>query len=864
MKYLTFLGKGIPEPSEYDIAFLVPRLNHQDMARYYMEPYLKDHLTKIIACELYKEKKKTSVLLQKEFLDELLPELMDLKVKYLVVCDAEYAKTLTGLQSIEPSLGYILDSTVGDFKIIYCPNYQQIFYNPDGVGPKVNQALTALVQDLAGTHSEPGVGVIHHAEYPRTVPEIRALLERLLEWNIPLSADIEGFSLKHYAAGIGTISFAWSKHEGGAFPVDLSEDPQAVRSLLRWFFEESRNQGIKIIWHNISYDVYVLVYQLFMEDLLDTQGLLYGMEVLLSNWEDTKLITYLATNSCAGNELGLKIQAQEFAGNYAVEDIKDIRKIPLDDLLQYNLIDTLSTWYVAEKHWQTMVDDDQLSIYEDIFKPAIWDIVQMQLTGLPLDMERTKEVSAILEADQENAFQRLSSTQIVEEFEYHLNLAMVEKKNSKWKKKRITIEEQLLLDVTERFNPNSPDQLQELLYDEKFLGFPVIDKTDSKLPATGKDTLKKLKSHTTDQVVLDFLDALIDYKNVSKIITAFMPHFLAAPQAPDHHHYLFGFFNIGGTVSGRLSSNGPNLQNLPANGKYAKLIKSCFKAPPGWIFCSLDFNALEDRISTVTTRDPNKVKIYTDGYDAHCLRAYAYFQDQMPDIDPNSVESINSIEVKYKPLRQKGKNPTFALTYDGTYLTLMTNYNFSEELARKCEAAYKTLYIVSIQWVQARLKQAERDGYITCAFGLRVRTPLLKQTILGNKKTPFEAAAEGRTAGNALGQSWGLLNTRAASEFMYQVRDSNYKLDIKPCAQIHDAQYYLVREDAEIIHWMNEKLVRAVQWQYDPLIAHDEVKMGGKLGIFYPDWSNELTIPNGATQQEIIDLCQSHYEEVSD
>ena len=52
----------------------------------------------------------------------------------------------------------------------------------------------------------------------------------------------------------------------------------------------------------------------------------------------------------------------------------------------------------------------------------------------------------------------------------------------------------------------------------------------------------------------------------------------------------------------------------------------------------------------------------TTGYDGHCLRAYAYFGDQMPDIDPNDVESINSIDLKYKGERQESKAPTFALT----------------------------------------------------------------------------------------------------------------------------------------------------------------------------------------------------------
>src|SRR5699024_276600 len=78
----------------------------------------------------------------------------------------------------------------------------------------------------------------------------------------------------------------------------------------------------------------------------------------------------------------------------------------------------------------------------------------------------------------------------------------------------------------------------------------------------------------------------------------------------------------------------PNLQQLPATGtKYAKLIKKCFKAPTGWLFCGLDFASLEDRISALTTKDPNKLAVYIHGYDGHCLRAYSYWDYKMPNVE---------------------------------------------------------------------------------------------------------------------------------------------------------------------------------------------------------------------------------------
>jgi len=154
------------------------------------------------------------------------------------------------------------------------------------------------------------------------------------------------------------------------------------------------------------------------------------------------------------------------------------------------------------------------------------------------------------------------------------------------------------------------------------------------------------------------------------------------------------------------------------------------------------------------------------------------------------------------------------------------------------------------------LNQACIDGYVTVAFGLRVRTPLLAQVIRGTSKTPSEAEAEGRSAGNALGQSWCLLNSRAWVEFMGKVRKSQYRLDIRPCAQIHDAGYAMVRDDSRIMAYVNEHLVKAVQWQDHPDIKHDQVKLGGELSIFYPTWEKEIVIPNGATEEEIPSIIE--------
>ena len=856
-----------PSGTQREIAILCPVLNRSEVKIHYYDPYLSQLGKGIYVFNLFidKTKKKTSAADIKEYLEDNIPSIENAGVKLLVVTHPDYFKVLTKKTKTDATIGDIFKSVIGkDLYVTYCPNYSRIFHDPYKITDKIKLSLESVIRWMNGDSSKVGSNIIKLCYYPKSYEDIKDWLNRLISLNCDLTCDIEAFSLKHYNSGIGTITFCWNEFEGISFPIDYgSNDNIKIRKLLKDFFIKFKH---KIIYHNVCFDVYILIYQLFMNHILDQKGLLDGLNVMLKNWDCTQIITYLATNTCAGNELSLKAQAQEFAGNYAKDDIKDITKIPLDELLEYNLIDGLSTWYVYKKNYPIMVKDDQLGIYNNIFKKAVIDVIQMQLTGLPVNMQKVIETKLVLETESEALLEVMSKTSTIKDFIEILKDEHVITKNASYKKKVITKAD--IKPETIEFNPKSGPQLQRLLYDSNFLDLPVLDYTDSKQPATGADTLEKLVNHTTNKDIIKFLETLIEYKASAIILSTFLPAMLNAQQGSDGWFYLFGNFKLGGTVSGRESSSSPNLQNLPSTGsgnkfkaRLAKLIKSCFSAPPGWLFVGLDFDSLEDKISAVTTRDPNKIKVYSDGYDGHCLRAYYYFKDKMPDIE-ETVESINSIKKRYPDLRQESKTPTFALTYNGTFITLMNNVGLSEEVAKKIERNYHELYKVSDEWISNKIKQASKLGYVTVAFGLRLRTPLLKQSLMGIAKTPKEASQEARTAGNALGQSWCMLNNRAASEFMYRVREEEYKLDIKPCAHIHDAQYYLIRDDIDVLLYTNTHLSKAVQWQEDPLIQNEHIKMSGKLEIFYPNWTSGFDIPNETTEEEVKQLIKMHTEEL--
>lgn len=842
------------EADSYKVCFLVNQINIEEIKKEYLD-YLNIDLSQILILDLYKEpkKKKTSVALMKEYLEEVKEVLLDYDVEYVAVCNGDYFKTFAKEQKLEVHLGYIKE--VQGYKLSYVPDFKGIFYDPDRVREKIRRGLNAIKDCINGSYAEPGA-LQFTAKYPKDLNTIQKALESASKYPA-LTCDIETFHLKPHLAGIASIAFANAQDEGFSFKVDPDKGTrnEEVRTLLKEFFKEFKGT---LIFHNISFDATVLIYQLYMDDITDTKGCLEGINDLLKNYEDTKIIAYLATNSCAGNELGLKALAQEFAGNYAQEEISDVSKIPEEDLLEYNLIDCLSTWFVYNKYRPTMIKDNQLGIYTNLFIPALKDIIQMQLTGFPLNMGRVLEVEKILQKDMDDAIQAMLGSSLVQDFVHSLKKEWVVEKNKTLKKKQVTIE-----DAKVEFNPRSHKQLQDFLYTK--LNLPVINTTVNGLPSTDAGTIKSLLNHTDDKEIKKILQALIDFAAVDKILTAFIPAFKEAVYSPKTDwHYLIGSFNLGGTVSGRLSSSSPNLQQIPATGsKYAKVIKSCFQAPEGWLLCGLDFNALEDHISALLTKDHNKLKVYTDGFDGHCLRAFAYMSDKMPDIaqelkehPENEVNIINSIKERYKHLRQLSKGPTFCLTYNGTHKALMDIFGFSKEEALSIESKYHELYKESDEWVQKTMNQAAIDGYVTVAFGLRVRTPIMKQCVLGLRATPAEAEAEKRTAANACGQSYGLLNTRAGIEFNNEVRNSPFKFDIRPVAHIHDAQYFLVRDNEETILWANEHLVKAVEWQKDPAIYHPQVKLGGEFSIFWPNWSSELSLPNKLNKIELTNLSK--------
>lgn len=830
MSYTLFTDEATND--SYSVAILIKEstFDKDSIKRHYVNP-LPECIDRgsVIAYSLPYNKLAISASYAKLEATKMIKLLDAQKVSYIYVADATYFKAFTGLTKAKPNLGYLLKCGIAGYEhinVVYGISYGSLIHNERNF-EDLSLSMFTLASALTNSYSKIGKDLFGDVEL-NTDNDYSKLHSHPM-----LAADIETTGLNPFESKLWTIAFAWNEHDGKVF--DIRGDKTALKEFLTTY------KG-KLLFHNATFDIKHLVYHLWMKHDLDIEGMLDGLDVFRNKFEDSQGIAFVATNNCNENVLSLKDLAHEFAGNYAV-DVKDITKIPFDALLEYNLIDVLATNYVWNKYLPIATKDNQMDFYENMYKPSIMTIMQMELVGLPMDNDVLNKLSEDFTKYNDDLQKELLSYPEVITTLKSIRKELVDAHNLKLK----TVQHPDTHYDHIEFNSASPNHVAKLLYET--LGLEVLNRTKTGNPSTDNDTLTLLRARYPD---IEVLRCLMDIQSLEKILGTYIPAFLKGTLKADGRKYLHGSYRFG-VLSGRLSSVNPNMQAIPSTSKHASRVKECFVSPPGFLLVGADFSSLEDKINALVTKDPNKLKVYTENYDSHSFRAYNYWKDKMPDIDGTSVESINSIKYKYPELRSESKAPTFALIFGGTDYTLQKQCGFSKEEALSIQANFHEMYKVSVDWVKSKIHDVTIKGYADLAFGLRLRSKLLSNVVLNNRATVKGAEAEARTIGNAMsGQSYGLLNNRASNALMKKVYASKYRLDILPVSWIHDAQYYLVRDDIDTLIWFNNNLIKEMSWQELPEIKSEEVLLSAELDVFYKSMATPITIPNNADKNTII------------
>jgi len=249
-----------------------------------------------------------------------------------------------------------------------------------------------------------------------------------------------------------------------------------------------------------------------------------------------------------------------------------------------------------------------------------------------------------------------------------------------------------------------------------------------------------------------------------------------------------------------------------------------------------------------------KIGVFTKGIDGHSLNAAGYFKEELESrgifIDMNDPESINSVKKLAKDLRQESKTYTFGMNYGQEAPGMAKSQGIPLEKAEKIVEGYKNTYRVMIEWNESNKKFMNENGYVRGCWGHKIKTPLIKMSIINSRITPSNIKAEFRTANNAITQSYGILTTIAGSRFQDLLEKSPYKYDVFLINQIHDAIYLLVKNDPEVVKWVNNNLINTMCMMDEPRLIDAPVKLEAELDIG-KSWDKQVTLKNNISIKEI-------------
>ena len=344
------------------------------------------------------------------------------------------------------------------------------------------------------------------------------------------------------------------------------------------------------------------------------------------------------------------------------------------------------------------------------------------------------------------------------------------------------------------FNLSSPKQIGEIFFTK--LGLPVVKKTATGAPSTDEEVLEKLAE--------DFpLPAkILEHRGLAKLKGTYTDKLaqLAHPRTGRvHTHYAQAV-----AVTGRLSSNDPNLQNIPIRTAEGRRVREAFVAPPGCVIASADYSQIELRIMAHISGDSALLLAFHDGMDVHRATAAEIF-------------GCNTAQVTSEQ-RRYAKVINFGLIYGMSAYGLARALNIDNTAAKNYIERYFDRYPGVKLYMDHTRQAAKSKGYVETVFGRRLYLPEIN-----SPNGPRRSGAE-RAAINAPMQGTAADLIKLSMVKVQQVLDDE-KRATKMIMQVHDELVFEVPESE--VHWLKSEIPRLMAGVADlkvPLLA--EVGVG--------------------------------------
>jgi DNA polymerase-1 len=282
--------------------------------------------------------------------------------------------------------------------------------------------------------------------------------------------------------------------------------------------------------------------------------------------------------------------------------------------------------------------------------------------------------------------------------------------------KIINLEQEIYGIASQQFNINSPLQLAEVLFKNLKLPTEGIKKTKSGY-STAASELAKLQSHH------EIIAYITQFREYTKLKNTYID---TLPKMVDKNSRLHTTFNLTIAQTGRLSSNDPNLQNIPVRTEIGKQIREAFVADTGKVFVSADYSQFELRLAAFLSKDKKMIEMFNRDVDIHTATASEIFGRNPEDVTKN--------------MRRDAKIINFGILYGMSTHGLSVATGMSREQAESFIKKYFELREPLLEYLESLKKQAKEEGYVETLFGRRRPMPDIKSSNFMVRSTAERAA----------------------------------------------------------------------------------------------------------------------------
>ncbi len=478
--------------------------------------------------------------------------------------------------------------------------------------------------------------------------------EMLLEWLLQQKSvcfDTETTGLDELTAELVGIAFSWKKGTGYYLP--FPEDRTACKTKLTYFAPFFQSPEIEKVGHNLKYDIKVL-----QQYSMNVQAPLF----------DTMIAHYLINPDMRHN---MDVLAENYLG-YQPQPITELigkkgpnqgsmRNVPLDKQTEYAVEDADVTHQLKNHFVAEMVSKELIDLFNKIELPLVNVLADMESAGIHIDVDYLNELTV------------------------------------QFQKETATLEKRIYGQAGERFNLASPKQLGPILFDKlKLVDTPKKTKTGQY--STAEDVLSYLaKDHA---IVADILE----WRSVKKLSNTYIE---ALPQQVNPKTgRVHTIFNQAVAATGRLSSNHPNLQNIPIRTDRGQLVRKAFTPrDEEHVLLAADYSQIELRVIASLSDDKEMQEAFQKGEDIHASTAAKVFNVALEEVS--------------REQRSQAKTVNFGIVYGVSAFGLSNQTNLNRKESKALIDAYYETYPQLKSYIRKQVDFARENGYVETILGRR-------------------------------------------------------------------------------------------------------------------------------------------------